>query len=211
MEKILDFLIEVGKLKEKVRRGWTIHRIKNAETTAEHIFHLVFLVWVLGKDKKISMERAMKMALVHDICEVYSPDFTAYDAVAINQKKKLTLRDALRLRPKSGRPTVGQRKELERVKKILERKAMDKLTAGLPIDLRKEMKNLWMDYENGLSREGRFVKQADKLMNLMQGMEYWKKYGRIPYRLWIRRIKEVLDDPVLVDFMRAIENKFCKK
>ncbi len=38
------------------------------------------------------MERAMKMALVHDICEVYSPDFTAYDAVAINQKKKLILK-----------------------------------------------------------------------------------------------------------------------
>jgi len=40
MKDILNFLIEVGKLKRKKRRGWLIHKIKDAETTSEHIFHL---------------------------------------------------------------------------------------------------------------------------------------------------------------------------
>ena len=211
MREILNFLIEVGKLKGKKRRGWEIHKIKNAETTAEHIFHLAFLVWILGENKRMNMERAIKMALVHDICEIYSPDFTSYDAVAIKGKKRLTIKEVLNLKPESGRPSKDQRMELERVKKILEAKAMNKLTAHLPPALRREMKNLWLDYENGVSREGRFVKQADKTINLMQGLAYWKKYGRIPYRLWVRRIKEVLDDPVLVAFMRTLEKKFCSK
>jgi len=72
MKNILNFLIETGKLKGKQRRGWTIHQIKNPETTAEHIFHLALLAWVLGKEKGLKIERVIKMALVHDLCEVYA-------------------------------------------------------------------------------------------------------------------------------------------
>ncbi len=73
------------------------------------------------------------------------------------------------------------------------------------------MNFLWLDYEKGLTPEGKFVKQADKLINLLQGLEYWKKYGKIEHHLWIRRIKEVIDDPDLIEFAKVLENKFCKK
>jgi len=211
MKNILNFLIEIGKLKGRKRRGWLIHKIKEAETTAEHIFHLAFLVWVLGKNKKINLEKAIKMALIHDICEVYSRDLTSYDAVALKEKGRVTLQEILKINPKPGRPTIIQRKKLEKLKQKLEIKAMQKLLSKLPLVLKEEIMGLWLDYEKGLTKEGRFVKQADKVINLLQGLEYWKKFGRIPHELWIRRIKEVIDDPTLLKFLKEIEKEELKK
>lgn len=211
MKNLLNFLIEVGKLKRKKRRGWLIHRIKNPETTAEHIFHLALLVWILGKNKGINLERVIKMALVHDICEIYSPDLTSYDAVAIKERGRVTIDDVLKIKPIAGRPSTNQRKKMEKIKQILEKRAMKKILSKLPPDLKKEINDLWLDYENGITAEGRFVEQGDRIINLLQGLEYWKKYGKIQHRLWIRRIKEVIDDPILLEFVKVLENKFCQK
>lgn len=206
MKETIEFLIRTEKLKEKERRGWLIHKINNPETTAEHIFHLAFLVWILGRKKKINLERAVGMALVHDICEIYSPDFTSYDAAGIKKKAA----GDFKLAPEKGRPELWQRKKLEKIKKKMEEKAMTKLLANLPAPIKKKINNLWHDYENGFTKEGRFVKQADKMANLLQGLEYWKEYGKIEYELWIRRAKEVIDDPVLIEFIKAIENRFFR-
>jgi len=89
MKDALNFLVEIAKLKGKKRRGWVVHQIKNPETTAEHIFHLAILVWVLGKQKKLNLERAMKLALIHDLCEVYAPDLTPYDPLLPKDQKKI--------------------------------------------------------------------------------------------------------------------------
>lgn len=209
MEELLEFLINIGKLKGKDRRGWQIHKIKNPESTAEHIFHLAVLVWVLGKKKRLNLEKTIKLALVHDLCELYSPDLTSYDAAGIKEKGRITIKDILKNKPKPARPTTAQRKKMEKIKKELEDKALKKLTANLPLYLRKEINNLWLEYENGLTPEGRFVKQADRVLNLLQGLEYWKKHGKIQHKLWVRRAKEVLDDPVLVEFTKTLEKKFC--
>jgi len=209
MKDILNFLIEVGKLKRKKRRGWLIHKIKDAETTSEHIFHLAILVWVLGKNKKLNLERVIKMALIHDLCEIYSPDLTSYDAVALKEKGRVTIDDVLKIKPIAGRPTTNQRKKMEKIKQILERRAMKKILSKLPPNLKKEINDLWLDYENGITAEGRFVKQGDRIINLLQGLEYWKRYGKIPHKLWVRRSKEVIDDPVLLEFVRTLEKKFC--
>lgn len=211
MKDIFNFLISIEKLKGKKRRGWLIHKIKEAETTSEHIFHLAILVWVLGKNKKLNLERAIKMALIHDLCEIYSPDLTSYDAVAIKKKGRVTINDVLKLKPISGRPTTKQRKKMEKIKQALERKAMKKILSKLPQNLKEEINDLWMDYENGITAEGRFVKQADKIINLLQGLEYWKKYGKIEHELWIRRIKEIIDDPILILFLKEIEKNLYKK
>jgi len=206
MKEILNFLIEIGKLKGKKRRGWIIHQIKHPETTAEHIFHLAFLVWVLGKKKKLSLERVIKIALIHDLCEVYALDLTPYDPLLPKDRKKIT--EVLKLWPKF---TPDLKRETERKKKKMESEALRKLINKLPSDLKNEIKNLWLDYEKGLTPEGRFVKQADKVINLLQGMEYWKKHGKIQHKLWIRWIKEWIDDPLLIEFVRIIEEKFHKR
>jgi len=210
-ERYPRFFNRSWEIKRKKRRGWLIHKIKNPETTGEHIFHLAILVWVLGKIKKINLERAIKIALIHDLCEIYAPDFTSYDTAALKEKGKITIKDILKIQPTPGRPTTTQRKKMEKIKQKLEMRAMKRLISKLPADLRKEINNLWLDYENTLTSEGRFVKQADKIINLFQGLEYWKKYGKIQHKLWIRRAKEVLDDPTLLEFVSALEKKFFRK
>ncbi len=206
MTNILDFLIEVGELKGKKRRGWIVHQIKNSETTAEHIFHLAILVWVLGKRKKLNMERAIKMALVHDLCEVYAPDLTPYDPLLPKN-----IKESMKVLKSWPKFTLAQKKEKEIKKYKQELKGLEKLISKLPPDLKEEMKSLWLDYEKGFTPEGKFVKQADKMINFFQGIEYWKKYGKIQYKLWVRWIKEIIDDPVLLELLQEIEKKEIKK
>jgi len=205
MQEIFNFLIEVGKLKGKKRRGWILHQIKNPETTAEHIFHLAILVWVLGKGKGLNIERAIKIALVHDLCEIYAPDLTPYDPLLPKNKKKIM--EALKRWPKFT-PLLKEKKEEEKNKS--ESEALNKLISKLPKDLKYEIKNLWLDFSNGSTKEGRFVKQADKIINFLQGIEYWKKYGKIKHNLWVRWVKEITDDPVLLKTVEEVEKKFIK-
>jgi putative hydrolase of HD superfamily len=206
MKDILNFLIEVGKLKKKPRRGWVVHQIKNPETTAEHIFRMTIIAWALGRKRKMNLERIIKMALVHDLCEVYAPDFTPYDPLLPKNKKKTM--EVLKKWPKFS-PALKIKQYKRKFK--LEFESLNKLTSKLPPDLKAEIKNLWLEYEKGLTKEGRFLKQIDKVENLLQGMEYWKKYGKIQHRLWMRWIKEILDDPVLLEFIKILEEKFCRK
>lgn len=206
MKNIFNFLIEVGKLKGKKRRGWVAHQIKNSETTAEHIFHLAILVWLLGEKKKINLEKTIKMALMHDLCEVYCPDLTPYDPLLPKDlKNKKKVMEILKRWPKF---TISQKIERSNKKYKMESKGLDKLISRLPDNFKKEIKNLWLELEKGATAEARFVKQADKVINFLQGIEYWKKYGKIQHRLWVRWIKEITDDPELLEFVREIENHF---
>jgi putative hydrolase of HD superfamily len=205
MKDILNFFIEVGKLKNKGRRGWELHDIKNPETTAEHIFRTVVIAWTLGKIKKLNTERVIKMALIHDLCEVYAPDLTPYDPLLPKTKNKKKIMEALKHWPKFT-PALKIKKHAEKHK--IESEALDRLISKLPSNLKSEIKNLWMDFEKGTTKEGRFVRQVDKMENFLQGLEYWKKHGKIQHKLWIRWIKETIDDPLLIGFIKNIEVKF---
>jgi len=206
MEELLNFFIEIGKLKGRKRRGWLVHQIKNPESTAEHIFRMAILAWILGKKKKLNLERIIKMALIHDLCEIYTMDLTPYDPLLPKNKKKIM--EVLKRWPKF---TLALKRKKMREKYKAESKALNKLIAKLPPDLKTEIKNLWLDFEKGLTKEGRFVHQIDKIENLLQGLEYWKKYGKIQHQLWMRWIKEWVDDPVLIEFVRIVDEKFHKK
>ena len=105
-----------------------LHDIANAETTAEHTFHLALLVWLAGEKKNdIDTERAMKMALVHDMCEAYAPDFTSYDAAGLDENKELTKKDLKNIRPKKGRPQQLKEKNLANLKKNLNKRRWRRL------------------------------------------------------------------------------------
>lgn len=183
-----------------------MHRIKNAETTAEHIFYLAILVWALGKRKKIDLARAIKMALIHDLCEVYAEDLTPYDPLLPTNRK-----DAMKVLKKWPKFTPQLKKQKELRKNRAESCSFNKLVASLPKNFQAELKNLWLDYSNRFTKEARFVRQADKIINFLQGIEYWKKHGKIRHKLWARWIKEIIDDPVLIQFIKEIENRFFEK
>ena len=206
MKELLNFFIEIGKLKRKKRRGWVAHQIKNPESTAEHIFRMAIIAWVLGERKRLNLERVIKMALIHDLCEVYAPDLTPYDPLLPKDQNKII--EVLKRWPKF---TPSLKIKSYKKKYKLENLALNKLVSKLPLNIKSEIKNLWLDYEKGLTKEGRFVHQVDKVENLLQGLEYWKKYGKIQHKLWMRWIKEWIDDPVLIEFIRVIDKKFHQK
>ncbi len=210
LNEIVDFLIAVGKLKGKKRRGWLLHQIKNPESTASHSFRTALLAWFLARKKKdLNLEKVLKIALIHDICEVYTWDETPYDPLIPRDVKKQEI--IQKILDKWPNFTLAQKKRKAQNKYRRERRALEKLVLGMPKNFKKEILNLWEDFEKGLSKEGVFVKQVDKLENYLQGMEYWKKYGKIRYKLWARWIREVLHDPLLLEFVEEIERKFYKK
>lgn len=207
MKELLNFLIEVGKLKRMPRRGWVINQIKGGETIAEHIFRAAILGWVLAKGKDgLNTERLIKLALVHDLCEVYAGDITPYDSILPKSKKKLW--ELMKTWP---RFATAQKRKTASEKAKKEAAGLNRLIAKLPPGLKKEIKNLWLDYEGGLTPEGRFFRQADRMENFLQAYEYWKRFKSPPLAPWWLWAREFFDEPILVEFMDALEERFHKK
>jgi len=206
MKELLKFFIEVGKLKKMPRRGWVINQIKNPESIAEHIFRSALMAWILGEKKRgMNKEKLLKMALVHDLCEVHAGDTTPYDSVLPRNKK--ALRSLMKTWPRFNEKEK-KKKLQEKYKK--EKKALDKLTSKLPPHLKKEIRNLWLSYEKGLTPEGRFFQQADRMENFLQALEYWRKYKKPPLSPWWLWAREFFDDPLLLEFMGLLDKEFHK-
>jgi 5'-deoxynucleotidase YfbR-like HD superfamily hydrolase len=92
-----------------------------------------------------------------------------------------------------------------------ENNGLEKLIKNLPEKLKNETKMLWIDYENGLSKEGRLFKQIDRIESFLQAMEYWEKNKKFPKEPWWDQASELFDDPVLLDFIGKMDKKFHKK
>jgi len=207
MRELVDFFSETGKLKEMPRRGWVINDIKNPETVAEHIFRTALMAWILGRKKKgLNVERIIKMALIHDLCEIYAGDTTPYDSVLPKTRKK-----RLEFMKTWPRFKEAQRKKLTSEKYKKEFQALEKLVAKLPSDLKNEIKTLWVDYEKGLTPEGRFFHQTDRIENFLQAVEYWKKYKKPPQKPWWLWAREFFDDPLLLEFIEDMSEKFHRQ
>lgn len=203
MKEIVDFLIRVNKLKETIRTGWIIWRIKNPETIAEHIFRVCFLTFLLGWKKGLRLKLALQNALCHDLCEVYAGDITPlfyYQNLDVKKKKdREILLKGIRL----------SRKEKEKMSKLKfenEKKSLLKLLKPLKKALGNEIFLRWLDYEKGFSLEGKFTRQVDWIENLIQSLEYLgpKRSGSG----WWEIAEEKVYDPLLLDFLKIIQKKF---
>jgi len=207
MKKLVNFFRQIGKLKEMPRTGWVIRGIKNSESIADHIFRTSLMAWILGNDKKgLNMERVLKMALIHDLCEVYAGDITPYDSILPKSKKERE--KILKTWP---RFSLEKRKKLSDQKFKKEKKGLEKLIKNLPPKLADEVMALWMDYENGSTAEGRFFKQADRLENLLQATEYWEKNKNLSQTSWWDQARELFDDPILLQFIEDMDQEFHGK
>ena len=78
----------IGKFKDLKRTGWINHQVKNPESDADHSFSVALLALLLAP-KSLNMEKCLKLALVHDLAEVYAGDYTPSDN--INPKEKSDL------------------------------------------------------------------------------------------------------------------------
>lgn len=104
------------------------------------------------QDVSVNKERCMKLALVHDLAECIVGDIAPADNVSKTEKHRR------------------------------ENEAMVHITGLLDDGLRKEIYNLWEEYEAQSSPEAKLVKEFDQLEMIIQAHEYEELEGK-PGRL----------------------------
>lgn len=208
MKNLVNFFNEIGKLKNMPRRRWVIRDIKNPESIAGHTFRAAIMAWFLGAEKNdnFNIEKIIKMALIHDLCDIYTGGITPYDSILPKNGKKR--KELMKTWP---RFTKAQKLKISREKHKKEEKGLNKLIKDLPTGIKKEIKNLWIDYEKGLSKEGRFFNQIDRIESFLQATEYWEKNKNLPQKPWWDQAREIFDDSVVLDFIESMNKKFHKK
>lgn len=146
---MIDLLTKVYDLKDEKRTGWELRGIEDPETVAGHSWGTAYLILVYGPKEDINMEKALKIALVHDMPECKVGDIPS--------------------RPDSEEKEVDEGK-----KKELEQEAMRELTQDLDEE---NLFKLWNEYKENQSDEAVFVKDMDKIDMCLQALKY-EKEGR---------------------------------
>ncbi len=150
-EQQIQFLIEIDKMKSVYRRTILIDRTRR-EDDAAHSWHFAVMAMLLFEhcaDRSADISRVIKMALVHDLIEIYAGDTFAYD-VAGNIDKQ-------------------QREEA----------AADKLFALLPKEQGEEIRALWEEFDAEKTPDAKYACAIDRLQpflnNIMTEGHTWKE------------------------------------
>ncbi|XP_020646398.2 5'-deoxynucleotidase HDDC2 [Pogona vitticeps] len=97
---------------------------------------------MVTEDETLNKDKCIRLALVHDMAECIVGDIAPADNISKEEKHRR------------------------------EEEAMKHLTKLLSEDLRKEIFDLWEEYECQSSEEARFVKQLDQCEMILQALEY---------------------------------------
>lgn len=148
INQLLLFLKEIEKLK-LVERQTYLSSFRR-ENDAEHSWHVALFVVLFEKEfPGLNVEKMLKMALVHDLVEVYAGDTFSFDNEARKDKKER------------------------------EEKAAKKLFGKLPQKERKDFIKLFNEFENCQSKEAKLVQAFDKMQPILQGIvshgKMWKE------------------------------------
>lgn len=76
MDRIADFLFEVGMLKRTPRTGWQFLPGAEGESVADHSFRVAMITFALVRleETDVDADRALRLALVHDLPEARTGD-----------------------------------------------------------------------------------------------------------------------------------------
>lgn len=152
LEKQIQFILEVDKLKGVIRRSFLVGTDR-LENSAEHSWHVALLAMTLieHSDLEVDLLRVMKILILHDIVEIDAGDTYFFD-------------------------TEGNASKAEK-----EAKAADRLFGLLPADQEKEYREIWEEYEARETNEAKFAYALDRFMPALhsyhtQGRS-WKQHG----------------------------------
>ena len=137
-KKQLDFILEIDKEKE-IYRQTHLKGYKRQENDAEHAWHMAIMIYLLKEyaNEEFDIAKAMMMALIHDIVEIDAGDTYAYDT------KNLA--------------TQEEREE----------KAANRIFGMLPDEQKKEMLDLFYEFEEGKTPEAKFAKTMDNFQPIL--------------------------------------------
>ena len=74
MQKLAQFLFEVGYLKKVSRSGWWLLGNKTPESVAEHSFRCTVIGYLLARSEKVDAFKVIMMCLFHDVHEARTND-----------------------------------------------------------------------------------------------------------------------------------------
>ena len=159
-QTILDFIEEIGVLKNLPRTGWRFQGIKDGESVADHCYRVSLLSMILAdllKTHGVSLdaEKVMRMALLHEVAEARIGDvpFPALEYIS------------------------------EDVKENGENTAVKSMFDAFGVVGEKYI-DIWEEFESNTSVEGQLVRAADKLELMIQAYEYEKIGYRNLDKFW---------------------------
>ena len=150
MKQQLQFLIEIDKMKNILRRTVLVDKSRR-ETDAEHSWHFAMMAMLLyeyADTSKVNINRVIRMALVHDLIEIYAGDTFAYDV------------------------------EGNRTKQTREDESADRLFALLPPDQGNNLRTLWEEFDAAKTPDAIYASAIDRMQpfinNYMTEGHTWK-------------------------------------
>ena len=150
LQKQIKFAITIDEMKNIFRRNLIIDGSRR-ENDAEHSWNLAMLAMLFEEysTEKVDLERVLKIALVHDLVEVYAGDTFAYDA-------------------------KGNEDKLNR-----EIESANKLFGILDPEQGAEIRALWDEFEANETPESKYANAIDRIQplinNYMTNGHTWKE------------------------------------
>ncbi|HIZ16885.1 MAG TPA: HD domain-containing protein [Firmicutes bacterium] len=151
LEKQVKFLLEVDKMKNILRQTLKISD-RSREDDAEHSWHFALMAFVLSEyaSEGVDINRVIKMALVHDLVEIYAGDTYAYDI------------------------------ESNKSKAEREKASADKLFSILPEEQGREIRDLWEEFDAEQTPDACFAAAIDRLQPMLNNYytdgQSWKSH-----------------------------------
>lgn len=137
-------LAEWFELKDERRTGWVLREVDSPESVAGHSWGVATLCLLYAERAGIDREKAVAMALVHDIGEARVGDIPM-------------------------RAEDGDRPVPEGEKEAAEREAVIDLTAPFGDE---EIHALWEEFEAGETPAATFVQDMDQIDSCLQALKY---------------------------------------
>ena len=151
IEKVIDFIIEIEKLKDISRKTMPIG-INRFENSAEHSWHVCLSALMLKEysNEPIDIDKVLKMLLIHDLGEIDAGDTVVYFSDKKETKNK-------------------------------EKKGLKRILQVLPQETAEYYLELWQEFEEGKTSESIFAQAVDRipplLHNIYGGGHSWKEYN----------------------------------
>ncbi len=151
LKNICDFYAITHKLKNVLRTGWVIWKVKaeRIESVAEHIYGTQMLAFVINSEFELGLdiEKVCLMLAMHELGETIVGDISVVDVVA----GKITKEEKHRI-------------ETEAVLKILE-----------PLKDKERISDIFDEFEESQTSEAKFAHNIDKLESDFQCKFYEEK------------------------------------
>ena len=143
INKHLDFIIELDKLKGVYRQALVKLDKNRFENSAEHSWHISLTAQILQEYavEEINISRVMTMLLIHDIVEIDAGDMFAFSNDSDH--------------------ALQEEKEIA---------AATRIFGLLPQEQYQNYQQLWFEFEQAESVDARFAKAMDRILPLIQNM-----------------------------------------